>query len=72
MNKQIFYLLQIILSILLVLLILLQAKGTGLGSTFGQSLGFYQTRRGVEKFLFYLTMGIAFLFLVSSLAELIQ
>lgn len=71
MNKQLFYTIQIILSIILIFIILLQSKGTGLGSTFGQSLGFYQTRRGVEKLLFYLTIIISGLFLISSLIGLL-
>ena len=46
-------------------LILLQAKGTGLGSTFGGDLGFYGTKRGAERILFIFTIIIAFLFLIS-------
>lgn len=58
-------LLQIILGISLISLVLLQAKGTGLGSTFGGDLGFYGTKRGAERILFIFTIIIAFLFLVS-------
>ena len=58
-------LLQIILGITLMSLILLQAKGTGLGSTFGGDLGFYGTKRGAERILFIFTIIIAFLFLIS-------
>lgn len=60
-------LIQIILALILVGLILLQAKGTGLGSTFGGELGFYGTKRGAEKLLFILTIVIGFLFLSASL-----
>lgn len=62
---------QIFLASLLVGLILLQAKGTGLGSTFGGELGFYGTKRGAEKILFQLTIVVAILFLVSLLAGLL-
>lgn len=48
-------------------LVLLQAKGSGLGSAFGGEIAFYQTRRGVEKLLFYLTIIVSTLFLISSL-----
>ena len=58
-------LLQIILGIILITLILLQTKGTGLGSTFGGDLGFYGTKRGAEKMIFTLTIIIATIFLLS-------
>lgn len=71
MNKEIFYIFQIFLSLILIVLILLQAKGTGLGSAFGGESGFYRTRRGVEKMLFYLTIIVVGLFLVSSVLGLL-
>lgn len=71
MDSQIFFIIQIVLSVLLIGLVLLQAKGTGLGSSFGQSISFYSTRRGVEKLLFKLTIVVASLFLISALAAII-
>lgn len=62
--------LQIVLAVLLILVILVQQKGTGLGSTFGGDLSFYRTKRGAEKFLFYATIFLAGLFVVSSLVSL--
>lgn len=62
---------QIIISILLVLTILLQAKGTGLGSAWGGGGEFYRSKRGVEKILLYATIFLIFLFLISSLLGLI-
>lgn len=64
---QVISVVQIILAVILICLILLQAKGTGLGSTFGGELGFYGTKRGAEKMLFILTIIIASSFLVSLL-----
>jgi protein translocase SecG subunit len=57
---------QALSAILLVVLILLQAKGTGLGATFGGDMGFYGTKRGAEKALFVFTIIVAFIFLLSS------
>lgn len=62
---------QTILGFLLIALILLQAKGTGLGSTFASEIAFYGTRRGVERLLFYLTIIISVLFLIISIARLV-
>ncbi len=71
MSKEVIYTIQIILSIALVGLVLIQNKGTGLGSTFGGEMGFYRTRRGVERMIFYLTIVVSFLFLLTSLLRLI-
>jgi protein translocase SecG subunit len=63
---------QIASSVLLIILILLQARGVGLGSTFGGEGNFYFTKRGAEKSIFILTiisavafMGLAAYSLVS-------
>ena len=63
--------LQIIVSILLVVLILLQPWGVGLGSTFGGEGNVYFTKRGAEKIVFYLTIAMAILFLGLAAAALI-
>lgn len=62
---------QIIVSILLVIAILLQNRGTGLGSAFGGSGGVYLTKRGMEKKLFVATIILAIIFFLSSFAGLI-
>lgn len=57
---------QLVLAILLMICVLLQQKGAGLGAAFGGSSAIYTTRRGVDKVLFQATIGIAvFFFLVS-------
>ncbi|MDP4020489.1 MAG: preprotein translocase subunit SecG [Candidatus Adlerbacteria bacterium] len=64
---------QIVLSVLLVVCILLQQTGAGLGGAFGGdnfSAGFH-TRRGLEKYLFYATIVIAILFGASSFVALL-
>ncbi|MDO8495468.1 MAG: preprotein translocase subunit SecG [bacterium] len=54
---------QVVLSLLLIGAILLQQKGSGLGSTFGSEGGnLYSTKRGVEKILFYATIVLAIAF----------
>ncbi len=56
---------QILVAILLSLVILLQAKGSGIGAAFGGGTsGSFRTRRGVEKTLFQLTIVIAIIFMI--------
>lgn len=62
---------QIILSVLLIVTILLQSRGAGLGSAWGGEGQLYGTRRGVEKMLFRLTVLISILFIIISLASII-
>lgn len=63
-------LIQIILGILLVLVILIQQKGSGIGTSFGGDLSFYRTKRGAEKLLFWATIFIAGAFILLSLLGL--
>jgi protein translocase SecG subunit len=64
---------QIILSVLLVTAILLQQSGAGLGGALGGSDGdsFHHTRRGFERFLFYLSIVCGILFTLSALLVII-
>lgn len=64
-------LLQIIVGILLILIIVIQEKGSGIGATFGGDFSMYRTKRGAEKMLFYLTIFLSTLFVLLSLAGLI-
>jgi len=59
------------LGVLLILVIIIQQKGSGLGSTFGADLGFYRTKRGAEKLLFYLTIILSVAFILLSLIGLL-
>jgi preprotein translocase subunit SecG len=58
---------QVILAVFLSVLILLQSRGSGLGSVFGGDGNVFQTRRGIELTLFKFTIGVAAAFLVVSL-----
>lgn len=71
MNDQVIAIVQIVLSVILVSLILLQVKGSGLGSTFGGEMAFYRTKRGAERILFYLTIIFSVLFLAATIIGLI-
>jgi preprotein translocase subunit SecG len=61
---------QIVLSIALILAILFQVRGGGLGGIFGQPDTVYRTKRGVEKTLFQLTIALIVLFIIVSLIAL--
>jgi preprotein translocase subunit SecG len=61
---------QIMLSVALVVIVLFQVRGGGLGGIFGQQSGVYRTRRGVEKVLFRLTIVFVAVFLVVSVLAL--
>lgn len=56
-----------IISVTLIGLVVLQARGGGLGSVFGSDTNIYKTRRGMEKTLYNATIVFAVLFLVTSL-----
>ena len=47
--------------------ILLQARGTGLSSTFGGESTAYRSRRGLERTLFRVTIALIMVFVVISL-----
>lgn len=59
----------IILAILLIAVILLQAKGSGLGSAFGGEGGITRGLRGVDKRLFQITIILGILFFSVALAN---
>lgn len=58
---------QMISGILMMLAILLQQRGTGLGSAFGGGGNVYRTKRGIEQVLSYFTVAMSFVFCLSSL-----
>ncbi len=59
--------LQIVLSIILIAVILLQSRGTGFGGAFGTQGAMFRTRRGLEEYLFRGTVILAAIFVVVSL-----
>jgi preprotein translocase subunit SecG len=62
----------IIISISLVASVILQSKGAGLGGlTGGDTGGVFSARRGIEKVLFRVTIGLSFLFFGLAIASVI-
>lgn len=63
--KSVLLAVQIIISILLIVLILFQARGVGFGRSLGASSSSF-TRRGLERLIYKLTFIVALLFIVIS------
>ena len=61
---------QIVLAVALILAIMLQVRGGGLGGIFGQAETVFRTRRGIEKTLFQITIILIVLFVAISLISL--
>jgi preprotein translocase subunit SecG len=63
----------VIISVLLIILILLQVKGGGLGSLLGgeSGMGIARTRRGLEKTLYQLTIVMSIVFLAISIVAVL-
>ena len=58
---------QIVIAIAVATSILLQARGTGLSSTFAGESTAYRSRRGLERTLFRLTVVLIVVFILISL-----
>ncbi|MBI4079447.1 MAG: preprotein translocase subunit SecG [Candidatus Levybacteria bacterium] len=63
--------LQIIVSVLLIIVILLQMQGSGLSTAFGGGGEFYRSRRSLERILVFVTIVLSILFAVLSIILLI-
>jgi preprotein translocase subunit SecG len=62
----------IIVSIALITSVILQSKGAGLGGLTGADTGgIFTARRGVEKTLFYVTIGLSAIFFVLAVLSVI-
>ncbi len=62
---------QIIISIIVIVVVLLQARGSGFSATFSSDTSIYRTRRGVERTLFNVTIALAVLFVGISILSVI-
>jgi preprotein translocase subunit SecG len=61
---------QIVVSLVLIGVLLLQVRGGGLGGIFGQPDSTFRTRRGVERTLFQFTIALVVLFVVLAVVSL--
>lgn len=63
---------QIVISVALTVAVLLQIRSSGLGSVFGGSdSAVYRTRRGIERLLFNITVGLTIAFFVITILNVI-
>ncbi len=62
---------QIVLSVALILVILFQVRGGGLGGIFGQPDTVFRTKRGIERTLFQLTIALVILFVITAVLNLV-
>jgi len=70
MNQILFYS-QIVVSIILIVLIILQQRGTALGAGFGGGSEAYSTKRGAQQKIYYATIVIATLFLILGVLNIV-
>lgn len=62
---------QLVTAVVLIVFVILQQRGSGLGGAFGGGGEVYQTKRGVEKGLFIATIIVGALFVLSGIARFI-
>lgn len=62
---------EILISIVLILVLLIQSRGAGFNGTFNSDSSVYRTRRGVEKTLFQLTIALAIIFAIVSILSVV-
>jgi preprotein translocase subunit SecG len=65
--KEAITVIQIIIALSLMAVILVQARGTGLGSAWGGGGEFYRSKRGMERIIFIATIILAAAFLLISI-----
>lgn len=70
--KQAIFIAQIVVSVLIIIAILLQNRGSGLSAVFGGAGSVYRTKRGLEKGLFVLTVILVILFVGIGVINLAQ
>jgi preprotein translocase subunit SecG len=59
---------QVLISLAVGASILLQARGTGLGTTFGGESTAFRSRRGLERTLFRITIALIVVYVIISMA----
>lgn len=61
----------IVVAILLIISILLQQRGSGLGAAFGGEGNVYMAKRGAEKVIFWASVVLSILFMGLGLARIL-
>lgn len=69
MRESILMITQLVLAVLLIALIAIQQKGSGVSGIFGGTSNIYSTKRGVDKILFYSTIAISVVFFALGIAR---
>lgn len=70
--KNFISILQVVIACIIVVLVILQERGSGMGETFGESGGgFSAQRRGIERGVFIATIVALALFIGVSLANIL-
>ena len=70
--NQILLIAQTIVSILLIISILLQQRGGSLGAAFGNTGTSYASRRGVEKYIFWISVVLVVIFIALALLNFLS
>lgn len=70
--KQVFYTLSAIAGVVMVIMILLQQQGSGLGGAFGGDSGSFRSKRGAEKIVFNIAIISAIIFVLSLILGLLS
>jgi len=65
------YIAQILVAALLIVLVLLQTRGSGFSTGFSSDTSIYRTRRGVERTIFQLTIAVAIVYVLLSIVSVI-
>ena len=63
---------QIVVSVALIVAILFQVKGGGIGGIFGQSESVFRTKRGIERWLFLATIVLTVIFVALSIVSMLS
>jgi preprotein translocase subunit SecG len=63
------HIVQILISLVLIAIVLLQTRGSSFSATFTSDSSIYHSRRGVERTLFHFTIGLAVFFIMISIVS---
>ena len=65
------YVAQILVAALLIVLVLLQTRGSGFSTGFSSDTSIYRTRRGVERTIFQLTIAVGIVYVLLAIVSVI-